>query len=478
MRSPAACRIALFACAWCMHAFAGEAEAVGPEKIAQAIENMRNISMDALSDDEKEKKSTELQEAWKTLQAAGARGMTALKAEVRAVDEAGEKDHFFKLGAAALMAQIAKLDEAQAIADIWNGTPVHEQYNYVFYTAFDAARTQDMRALPMLQALLKDDKGTVFLSAHALKLKWPQTVSWVWSAFGPKGLPALKRTLAESKDPVEHEIALCVISDFLDSSALPDIRKIARSGAGPVRLRAIKALGSFGHPADFQLLADGLTSNDPEVLHACEYALYEYGDLRAAPSIIPLLAHREEKVWHEALAALVRLLSPEGLAAIERQARDVKDEKRQADFARTLDHVFKDILKTERSVWNRKTAEERRTAIRATRAEGRAAFAAPRAGDKKLSREDFKAAIAEYQQNHGLTCGTYKWVEPRHIIAIAAPGDIADLQEVRAKLFFRLSDECLYEVRDLDRVIRWLVRAQYRADPWETEKVAPGGARR
>ena len=471
MRSAIPCLVAVFVCMHCTSVFAGDAESVSPEKLAEAIKVMRKISPDKLSREEQESKGAELDEAWQTLQSAGTRGVDALKAEIRRIDEAKDEDHVFKLGASAVMWRIAQLAEAQAIGEIWSRTPVHEQYRYVFYTAFDAARTQDVRALPMLQALLKDNKGVVFLEAHAMELKWPETVLWLWSAFGPKGLPALKRTLADSRDPIEREMALCCIADLLDPSALPDIRTIARSDAAPVRNRAIRALGWFGHPADYEFLLDGLKSEDPALLHAYEYALFEYGDLRAVSAIIPLLAHRDEKVWHEALAVLAHLLSPEAIAAIQQQARDAKDEERRTELARALDQLLEDVLKTERSAWDRKSVPEQRAAIQAVRAAQRAAFAAPRSGDKTLSRDDLKSAIAEYRKDCSLTRGAYEWVEPRHIIAIAVPSDIADLQEVRAMLFFRLSDECLYEVRELDRLIRWLVRAQYREDPWETEKV-------
>ena len=43
-------------------------------------------------------------------------------------------------------------------------------------------------------------------------------------------------------------------------------------------------------------------------------------------------------------------------------------------------------------------------------------------------------------------------------------------------LYWRLSDECLYEVRTIHGLIRRLGRSRYRAEVDQTEKVAPPAA--
>jgi len=59
------------------------------------------------------------------------------------------------------------------------------------------------------------------------------------------------------------------------------------------------------------------------------------------------------------------------------------------------------------------------------------------------------------------------------LLSVATPNDINTLLEVRACLFARMSDECLYEVRDLDAVLQRLGRSRYRNIPGICEKVAP-----
>jgi hypothetical protein len=65
----------------------------------------------------------------------------------------------------------------------------------------------------------------------------------------------------------------------------------------------------------------------------------------------------------------------------------------------------------------------------------------------------------------------YDWVEERHILSAATASDIPLLLEVKAALCARLSEETLFEIRRLNKVIQRLGRSRYRKVIGLTEKV-------
>src|SRR5688572_23277702 len=110
------------------------------DAIDKSIAVLRNIPREGLSDDQMEAKAKQIDEAWKML--VEAKASERLKREIAMVDAGNEKDDSFKLGATVLLWQIGKANEAEYIASVWNTTLIASHYNYVFYTAFEAAQTQ------------------------------------------------------------------------------------------------------------------------------------------------------------------------------------------------------------------------------------------------------------------------------------------------------------------------------------------------
>ncbi|MBM4043454.1 MAG: HEAT repeat domain-containing protein [Planctomycetes bacterium] len=327
-----------------------------PPDLAKAIASLRHIDEGKLTEAQKTKKGAEIQAAWAALVGAGQQGALALKREIETVDKAREKDDFFKLGAAALLWQIGKLDEADAIAKVWAATPLDAQYNYVFYTAFEAAQTQDPRVLPMLKACLRDRKGSVFLEQHMLDVKWPLTHAFLWGPFGPKGLPALHEVLANSGDQVERLSALCILGRMHYLPALATIRKLAADKDDGVRRTAIQMLGFFGHPQDYDFLIAGLSAKDPEEVYAHAFALLEYEDLRAVPHLIPLLKSDNQKLRYEAVGALRHLLMPAALEALHGQAAAAKGKKEKEAISNSVGDILKELGLT----WEAYAAKPRR----------------------------------------------------------------------------------------------------------------------
>jgi hypothetical protein len=64
---------------------------------------MRNVSPKALTREQMQAKSQDLDRAWKTLVAAAPKGSAALKDELGKLDASGGKDDFFRPGAAGLV---------------------------------------------------------------------------------------------------------------------------------------------------------------------------------------------------------------------------------------------------------------------------------------------------------------------------------------------------------------------------------------
>ncbi|MBN1514555.1 MAG: HEAT repeat domain-containing protein [Phycisphaerae bacterium] len=431
------------------------------DSLEAAVATLRHIDRRNLSDEEGKRKAMEIERAWATIKAAGKPGLERLKREVQAAERETTKDRFFQLNASALLWQIAGLDEAQTIAAIWRTTPLNVQYNYVFGTAFEAAETQDPRALPILLAILADDQGVFFIVEHALQLRWPLNHMFIWERFGPKGLPALRELLQESEDPIELTSALILVTRAQNVEALPRIRELAKASPDQARQIAIECLGGFGHPADYELLLEGLKSGDDELRAAHVRALAVYGDLRAAPELIGLLSEQSQPLRQEAIWALDVLRTPDSLEAL--RAQSSKTDGTTPDEREACRDIVNDALAAMQTDWDAyaaKTRQEKEALIAAANRQDEKYQL--REGDRKLTRKEFIRAAKGWKRAHRITGGKYKWIEDRHVLAVATPADIDLLLEVRAACYARLSDECLYEVQTLNRLMHRIGRSRYR----------------
>jgi hypothetical protein len=216
------------------------AQAPATEKLRRAIAVLRGIDVEKMTEAELDAKADEMSAAWELITSGGDASVPLLLEEIRKVDEAGEQDHRFKLAAAALLWATGGLDQSAAITRVWDSTPLTVNYNYVFYTAFEAAMTQDPRVLPMLKACLRDKDGSIFVALHAMPIRWPLTHESLWGSFGPKGIPAVAEVLKTSQDPVELRSSIAILSDVCCLDALPRIREIASRGSGEVRRSAVR----------------------------------------------------------------------------------------------------------------------------------------------------------------------------------------------------------------------------------------------
>ncbi|MEN3332532.1 MAG: hypothetical protein V7641_1897 [Blastocatellia bacterium] len=435
-------------------------------KLESAIAKLRFINASKLNDAQKEAKAAEIDAAWLVIRTAGKQGIERLKQELQQIKRKGEKDDFFKLNAAALLWQIGRFDEVAAITEIWQTTPLDAQYNYVFLTALDAAQTHDARVLPMLEACLRDSKGHFTIALHSLQLYAPMTHEFIWGTFGPKGLPALTQLLQTSKDTLTKQAAVYLLDKAQYSAALPTIRKLAADNHDPAHDTAIRALGIFGHPQDFDLLLAGLRNSETtRDLESYAYALYEFEDLRAVAALTPFLGIDEEYAGREVVAALMHLLSVASLDALQQHCVSTSIPQRAGECNRALSET---VGKTGRG-WEQyaKLPAAQKAALVAGLRQQAEEDAASTSGKKPASHEEFVRAANEWKEKHRLACDD---CDEEALLLAAVPEDIDLLLEVKAAVLMRLSDECLYEVERLDRTVRRLGRSRYRKVTGLTEK--------
>jgi internalin A len=433
------------------------------QSVDQAIRSLRGIQAEKLSQADKESKAVELEKAWETLGKGGPPAAKALRKALAEDRQTGKTDDFFALAAAALLWKIGGAAESEEIARIWQSARQTVNYNYVYGTALMAARTRDPRVLPMLRALLHEKQGTFPLPQHAMTLAWPESMKVVWEMYGPGGLSALEDVLEHSGNAAELEAAMPLLAGAQQVTALPAIRRLAKHQDSDVRGTAIQCLGTFGQPQDYDLLAAGPNLRNTEGVVAHIVGLWQFGDCRAAALLTQHLDSPDEGVRQIALRALMELPCPEALAAIHKRegvAADAEEKK----ACRMCVKWLTDFLGTTWEAYHTKSPAEQRQLFSISRKKLEEEQFALRAADRKLTRAEFIKVAKQWQQDHRITGEKYKWVEPRHILAVATAADLPLLINVRSRMCERVSDECLGEIAKLDYLIFRLGRSRYRQD--------------
>jgi hypothetical protein len=438
---------------------------VPSNEIESSIKVLRGIDTNKLSDAQKDEKAKQIDEAWKKLTAAGKVGVERLKKEIAAVNAEKVKDDFFMLNASALLWEINKEVEAQAIADIWKKIPLSAQYNYVFYTGIEAARTKKPEVVPMLKAVLRDDKGNLFFPLHAMHVTWPLTHEFVWGAYGPEGLPILQEIFETSDDTVELVSAMTLLTQAQHLSALPRIRQLTTDKREEVRFRAIKSLGIFGHPDDYDRLITGLGSAKGMEAFFYAFALYEFDDERAVPHLIPHLKAEEEFVKKEVMLALLRLLTPESFTAVKKEVERLPDGELKKFISRSL------TLRQDRLPSDFATKSPDEQAALLDKVRNRETSLAPDA--KMATNLQLRSALKEWAAKGRIYGSSFAWIGLPQIIAAGTPDDIKGLLEAKSIIYLRLSDECLYETRDIDKAVKYIGRSRYRKGIGVTLKAEP-----
>lgn len=432
--------------------------------LEKAISFLQQIDPAKVKLDDQEKVAKEINAAWSTIQKAGPAGSARLKQEIT---RPGQSD-YFRLNGAALVWAIGGLGEAEFIAGVWRRTRLSAQSNYVFYTAFHAAIQQDPRALPMLNTVLANDEFQIYVGLHAMRVTWPLTMDFIWGAYGPKGLAELQKTIDSADHDVATRSALRLLSKSQYLPAYERTKVLATTRSGPVKYSAVQALGLYGHPDDFEFLMSGLSSKDPAEVWAHLFALYEFEDLRAVPEIIPFLQSTDQAIRWEALSVLRHLMTPASFAALRKHATSAasQEERERVDRVVTL---FFERMKLQPRGYDRMstTEKERLTASYRQLYEDEDQL---QRGERPMTRAAFRAAALRWREKGRLQSADGDSIAVREILSAATADDIELLLDVRAKVYRRLSDECLYEVERIDNAVKFLGRSRYRTIPASTVK--------
>lgn len=435
------------------------------DDLAKAIAEMRNLPA-KLEGAEAAERGPRIQKAWETLIAAKDAGVAALLAEAKLLTASGERDDRFRLGAGSVVWQIGGLERVDEILLLWSDADFAVKYSYAFQVAGQAAQSKDPRALPLLLALLRDQRGEFYLANHVMTLAWPSTHLALWAPLGRGAGPALSKLLAAPPDPTTAASCAFLLASFWHTEALPLLRRLAREGEGPVRWEAVRSVGRFGHPDDHEWLVAGIASDDAELAAAHIAAVAAFGDLRAVPHVLARAKDVDERVRMTALRALVVLPTAEGIdLAVDWCGNGVGPE--HDEIAYRLHLLFGDG--EEADGYLALATEERPQRIARLRARQSEAMR-EQPGDRKLSHDelvDLCKAVAE----RGLVPEPFEWVAARHLLAAATAADVALLLDARGGLYRRFSDEQIEAIQQFERALLWLVRAQYRVDPGVCEQV-------
>ncbi len=427
--------------------------------IESAVKVMRGIEENRLSQEEMDKKGKELDEAWRYLIAKGDKSAIYLKSELNKLRQKEEKDDHFALGAARILWQIRGIKEANTIAQIWETSDQLVNYRYVFMTAFMAARERNPKVIPMLKATLREKQGT-FMTGHALNLVWPLTQEWIWGTYGSLGLPELEKVLLKSNIPAELESAMYTLSHAQYVKVLPRVRELINHKNDDVKARALKSLGVYGHPDDYNTLIKALSSKNPSVIKGSLRGLNTYQNIDAAPLISPLLNHNDKEISKIAFLTLGQLPCIESLDAIYKYSNTTSDSMIKYRCQSIIRRYLR-RFKTNWREYSKKDVEEKKKLFDDYWKEYEGKYIR-KLFDRKLSRKEFLKTVKEWKRNNSITGGKYEWVEDRHILDIATPDDINLLIDVQAHILERLSDEALYEIFRLREIITRLGRRRYR----------------
>lgn len=424
-----------------------DAEGVSDGLLAEAVTCLRGIDPDALTYQEKVEKSAEIDRAWQTLMNAGTRGRDALVSELEMVLRSGEPDTFFKLSATALLWRMTGADDADLIARTWRTASFEMQYRYVFSTAYEAALTRDERVLPMLVAFLSDKSGSTFIPMHSLDIQWPLGVEFVWGAYGPAGFTVLAEIIEESSDPVTVESALTALTYSGYLQALPAARRLAVSGeTAGIRQAAVRLLGWHGHPQDWEVSLRGLMSEDAGDVGASLWALYEFDDERGDQYAIEFLDHPDDAVRSAAAAALLHLSTADGLEALLSAEGGMRIVREIAEERLSLIGLAREEFLSMAPSAKKAAARELKTAVRGI--------------GPRVPRLDRKTALAVVSRwlAEGCVSADGEAERPYALAQALLPEDLIFLQQVRAKMYARVSDEALYDVHDINLIIQQLIR--------------------
>lgn len=432
------------------------ADRANDKKIDQAIKFMREIDLAKiykLPKEQRNQKAVQLDKAWQTLVGGGQPSVEKLKKAYREMVASKKKNDFFALGASAIIWQIAKENEADFIAEVWSNADLTKNYNYVFMTAFQAARTRNPKVLPILKAVLKEQKGKFPLAMHAMVLRWPQTIKFVWGAYGYDGLKELHKVLKESNDPNTQASAIYLLGDSYYMPALEDIRKLTTSKDQRVRQYAYGAIGRFNRPEDAKWLLADAKKGKPQAI----VALAHMSNKDVLDFIDPYFTSNDEEKHSVALYACYAIpcrKSVDQIIACYEGKKKTTISKKSLKYI--LDDIFRKIKSNLKDYKKLDDAGKNKLFASLPKQTG----VTHKIEKKKITHDQFVKAVKDWQSQKRIRGN--KEVTSEQAFAVATPDDIPMLIDLKARIYERLSDEALYDIRYVDKLIRNILQRELR----------------
>jgi hypothetical protein len=156
----------------------------------------------------------------------------------------------------------------------------------------------------------------------------------------------------------------------------------------------------------------------------------------------------------EASLALLHLLTPESLSAVK------------TFVAKESNAELKDFVSRSISRREEKLPKDFKTKSRAEQASIletlRNADLTPKGTTPPFTNARLLEALKIWKEKGRIYNSGFDWVGERQVIDAAKPENIDQILDTKAAFYRRLSDECLYEVRDLDVAVKYIGRSRYR----------------
>lgn len=371
--------------------FAGQPQAAGERditKVDAAIDSIRGHDPRALSDEENDALGKRLDEAWSVLR----EHASITKRRIREVLETERNDSFLLIDLSYLFMVLNKGDaESMALASTWllRADPAYYPTGY-----FHAASLMDSRrcatCLPAVLGLLRLEQLSISIPEHAMLVDLDLGLLFAIGPYGSDATDALIKSLQDPGCTVRMN-ALKMMAFLLDPRAAPAVRTAALEDSCPrARAAAWTTMGVIAGRRIGALLQQRLGSDEPVA--------------------------SEEKLGM--VAGLERLLASSDPTVLQKLADD--PDAAVAAAAKSALQEREDPKERERLLQNvgSKSSTARTRALNMLKVSAR------------TGRFEFEGTAFELE-------------------AMLTPGDLTAVNDARAAVLRRASDECLYEWRKL-----------------------------
>jgi hypothetical protein len=178
-----------------------------------------------------------------------------------------------------------------------------------------------------------------------------------------------------------------------------------------------------------------------------------------------LLEIDDEHLQVETSLALLHLLTPSSLAAVKNFVSKTPNPEVKKFLQRSLTLLSDKLPKDFETL---RAAEQTKLLF-----ELRNANLALKAGEKPITNTKLLEALNVWKEKGRIYDSGVDWLGESLMIASATPNDIDLILAAKSAFYKRLSDECLYEVRDLQTAVKYIGRSRYRRGLGVTARAEP-----